>query len=169
MVVVSCPLRQMTSPAMDFDWIYSTRHGFPPVKWVSDLIIEQLAIPTAVVPLLHMWAHLTWWFGLEFCRVHKWVRHIDAFSSPTACIASSSNVKASQQGRGFWPTSSLISLYLSITKLAIWSCHLVLLGNQVEWKEPVLFRGLLGPPDWHTELSHTSSWDFMFKFHTQWD
>lgn len=51
--VISSPLGPRTSPVMSFGLGYSTRHGFPPVEWVSNLVKGWLTVPIEAEALLH--------------------------------------------------------------------------------------------------------------------
>lgn len=112
-------LRSMTSPAIAFDQVYSSRNEFPPVKQASIIIRKPLVIPIIVMPLLHQWVHL----ALQMCLVTLWggqLGKIIDFSPPTAYVTPPNTTKASQQRRIFQLRSILISLYSTITIL---SCH----------------------------------------------
>lgn len=71
---------------------------------------KWLVTDVTFVPLLHPQAYLATLVITTVLKVHSWVRLLMNFLSPAACIALSSTVKASQQGRSSLVKTSLISL-----------------------------------------------------------
>lgn len=78
-VGISSPIGPRTSPAMCFGQGYSTRHGFPPVEWASNLVKGWLTVLIAAEALLHKSTNPSWMTDIEDYRAHTWLRASGSF------------------------------------------------------------------------------------------
>lgn len=58
LIIINFSLGPLSSPGWVLGQICSTRHGFPPVEWILNLIRKQLVTPVTSKPLLHPWVCL---------------------------------------------------------------------------------------------------------------
>lgn len=97
--------------------------------------------------LLPKWAHLTWQVGLTDCVIDSWVRTLIPYAQ-AVCMTSSGTMKGNHHEGSFQVNSSLIVRYheRDMHGPSRKHDHLVLVGNQEEWQETILFQGSLDIP-----------------------
>lgn len=94
--------------------------------------------------LLHKWAHLTWQIVLTDCVIDSWIRTLILYSQ-AVCMTFSGTMKDNHHEGSFQVNSSLIVRYHArgMHDPSRKHDHLVLVGNQEEWQETILFQGSL--------------------------